>query len=146
MLYLWDMINLRTILNDYVAFIKLFEATLKEKYGVKTNPYLNVGVPGLINRTGVIGGYEYRYHGLGCEIRYQDIICDYSIVPDQGTEIQFSIWALSQFIKTNLKYSDYAVNEKVLKDHIKDLVKKGVLSMLEIDGRVFEAYLILNAA
>lgn len=136
------MINLRTILDDFVAFIRLFEDSLKEKYSINVNPYLEKGHLGKVARVGRVDEYEYHYHGGGCTVKYHGIRCDYGIYPNRGKEIQFTLWGLTEFIKTNPKYVDYLINEEALKAEIENMVETGGLSMYEIGGRKFENYLI----
>jgi hypothetical protein len=136
------MIILRTILNDLVAFIRSFEDSLKEKYSIDVNPYLEKGYLGKIPRIGHVDEYEYHYHGGGCTVRYRGIRCEYGIYPNRGKEIIFTLWGLTEFLKTNSKYADYIINEEALKAEIESMVETGELLMDEIDGRKFENYLI----
>lgn len=137
------MIHLITILVDYVAFIRDFENSLKEKYSIDVNPYCEVHRLGKVARIGTVGDYNYHYHGSGCSFTYKGIVGEFSICIGRGTEIQFVEWGITQFIETHPKYSEYSIDKDILRAQIKEMVYSDELSMLELGGRWFETYLIL---
>lgn len=131
---------IKKILEDYIQFIRNFEKLMIEEYKLKQNPFFNAGI--LFDRKGHINGYQYSYHGAGCTLQKDGIICEYDFVPLKGKEIEFSLWKFSEFIRTHPDYKDYNISE-TLEIELLKLIDEKVLSWLEIEGRIYKIYQIL---
>ena len=111
--------KIEEIVNTYVRFIKDFEDHLKHKYCIKGNPRHFAGK--LFDRKGEIYNFKYQFHGAGCRIEKDDIICEYDSLFSEGNEIDFSLWEFTTFIETHPKYktlnlsSEYTVYFKFIK-------------------------------
>lgn len=84
--------------------------------------------------------YEYFFHGAGCRIVKNKIICEYDFLSyEDGFSYQFSIWKLKSFIES---FYEIPLNEKELKQKIEELVTKGFLKKLKIENRIFDIYIV----
>ncbi len=126
------------ILNDYVSFIKCFENKLRNKFIFKENPYFVVG--DLFERKGSFDNYNYHYHGSGCTVQKDGIICNFDVAPLNESPIKFSLWDFKEFIRTNKNYDSQNYNLNTVEVELDYLLKKGLLSWLNIDGNVFKIY------
>jgi hypothetical protein len=50
---------------------------------------------------GIIGAYQYFYHGGGCKLEKDGVVCEFDYLPENGYPIKFSIWKFGEYIKTN---------------------------------------------
>lgn len=131
------MIDIQLHLRIYRSFIVSFEETLKKHYNINDNLYEDyIGV--LFERKGSIDDFNYRFHGGGCEVIQNNIICDYNFIPyDEDLKYQYTIWNLYKFIKSN---SDINITEEKLKKEIEALVEIGQIRKLVIDNKVYDTY------
>ena len=100
---------IKKILEDYIQFIRDFETLMIEEYKLEQNPFFKAGI--LFDRKGNIDGYQYSYHGAGCKLEKEGIICEYDFAPLRGKEIEFSLWKFSEFIRTHPDYKDFNISE-----------------------------------
>ena len=129
------------IINTYKSFIKDFEKKMITKYNLKENPFCKAGV--LFDRKGFFEGYNYSYHGAGCRLEKDGIICEYDVTPFEGNEIEFSLWKFSEFIRTHPKYKNSIYNnEKIIEDELSKLIDKNILTWVNMEGRTFKIYQI----
>lgn len=133
------MIDIQLHLRIYRSFIVSFEETLKKHYNINDNLYEDyIGV--LFERKGSIDDFNYRFHGGGCEVIQNNIICDYNFIPyDEDLKYQYTIWNLYKFIKSN---SDINITEEKLKKEIEALVEIGQIRKLVIDNKVYDTYFL----
>ena len=83
----------------YIEFIKKFEGKLNSKFKISGNIWERSGKD--FPKSGKVGDYKYSFHGAGCRIENNGIICEYDIAPLNGKSIKFSLWKLANFIKTH---------------------------------------------
>ncbi|SFN70912.1 hypothetical protein SAMN05421738_12310 [Algoriella xinjiangensis] len=133
------MIDIQLYLRTYRSFIVSFEEALKKHYDINGNLYEDyIGV--LFEREGSVDNFNYRFHGGGCEVIQNNIICDYDFIPyDKNLKYQYTIWNLYTFIDT---YFDIKIDESNLKKEIEALVEIGKIKKLIIDNRVYETYFL----
>ncbi|WP_333662215.1 DUF6896 domain-containing protein [Chishuiella changwenlii] len=131
--------GIKKYLEIYKSFIIEFEETIKQYYKINDNLYEGyIGV--LFKREGSIKNYKYRFHGGGCEVIQNDIICDYDYIPyDRNFKYQYTICSLHTFIET---YFNLKIDKKDLKKEIEEFVKKGEIKKLIEDGREYDVYFI----
>lgn len=130
--------EVKKYLEAYKFFIIEFEEAMREHYNFQDNLSDNLNI--LFESEGSIENYKYRFHGGGCEIIQNNIICDYDFANyRKDFNYEYSIWKLYVFIKT---YFNIDIHEANLKLEIEELVKKGEIKKLIIDGRVYDVYFI----
>ncbi|WP_411811939.1 DUF6896 domain-containing protein [Chryseobacterium scophthalmum] len=126
---------MKEILNDYIFFIREFENLLRKKYNLDASRRITSGIDVEFNRKGHIKDYEYMFHGRGCRLERDGIICEYGYY---GTKITFTLWDMKQFINTNCKFKDLDIDNLEL--NLYRLIEEKVLSW-EIDaGVVYQIY------
>ncbi|MDP9957293.1 hypothetical protein J2X97_002959 [Epilithonimonas hungarica] len=125
-------------IEDYKKFITEFEGTIKDNYHIDDNIYDYLGI--IFPKKGLLGKYGYTFHGAGCRVISENIICEYDFLDyDEKYSYQFSLWKLKTFIES---YSKKNVNQIELKNLLEEKVSQNKLKKLVIDGRTFEIYLI----
>ncbi|WP_353166185.1 DUF6896 domain-containing protein [Empedobacter brevis] len=133
------MIDIPLYLRTYTSFIVSFEEALKKHYDINDNLYEDyIGV--LFEREGSIDNFNYRFHGGGCEVIQNNIVCDYNFIPYSiEFKYQYTIWKLYKFIKS---YSNMSITEEELKKEIETLVEIGQIKKLVIDNKVYDTYFL----
>ncbi|WP_433903531.1 DUF6896 domain-containing protein [Sphingobacterium puteale] len=131
------MINLiiREILNDYVAFINDFKHQFSpnmEEFERRSNR----------NPSGNIGEFKYQFHGAGCRLEKDAIVCEFDYMPTNEYPIKFSIWKINEFILTNNTYSINKLELSELYEALHPLVEDGTLVKLVLNHVVWEVYQI----
>jgi hypothetical protein len=132
--------KMEEIVNTYVNFIKEFEALLKHKYSIKENPRHFAGR--LFEKKGTIDSYRYQFHGAGCRIEKDDVICEYDSIFSKGNEIDFSLWEITKFIETHPKYKILNLSSEYIEQELYKLIQKEILSFQIINNCVFQVYQI----
>ncbi|WON93589.1 MULTISPECIES: DUF6896 domain-containing protein [unclassified Sphingobacterium] len=126
---------IRKILNDYVAFIDDFKYQFSpnmEEFEQKSSR----------NRSGHIGDFKYQFHGAGCRLEKDGVICEFDFMPINEYPIKFSLWKMREFILTNKAYGIVKLGESELNEVLHTLVEDGTLVKLVLDGMVWEVYQI----
>ena len=59
----------------YIEFIKKFEGKLNSKFEISGNIWERSGKD--FPKSGKVGDYKYSFHGAGCRIENNGIICEY---------------------------------------------------------------------
>tara|TARA_Y100001947_G_C10208735_1_gene248198 strand:- start:13 stop:411 length:399 start_codon:yes stop_codon:yes gene_type:complete len=113
----------------YIEFIKKFEGKLNSKFEISGNIWERSGKD--FPKSGKVGDYKYSFHGAGCRIENNGIICEYDIAPLNGKSIKFSLWKLANFIKIHPKLEEKEFSD--LDKELSFLVKERFLSKLKID-------------
>ena len=129
------------ILQDYIGFIKKFENLMIDKYQLKENPFYKAGV--LFKKNGVIGEYNYFYHGAGCRLEKKGVICEYDISNFKGKEIEFSLWKFYEFIRTNNSYKEMNYSQEYIEEELLKLIDKKIIQWLIIDNHSYKIYQII---
>lgn len=94
------------------------------------------------NRSGHINGFDYRFHGEGCRLEKEGIVCEFDFMPTNEYPIKFSIWKMSEFILTNKAYGIDKLELSELHEVLHPLVEDGTLVKLKLAGVVWEVYQI----
>ena len=131
------MINLiiRKVLNDYVAFINDFKHQFPpnmEEFEKKSSR----------NRSGHIDELKYQFHGAGCRLEKDGVICEFDFMPANEYSIKFCLWKMREFILTNKAYGIVKLEEPELHEVLHTLVEDGTLVKLVLGGVVWEIYQI----
>jgi hypothetical protein len=134
---------IKEILTDYICFIRTFEVLLKNKYKMDINPCSFSGT--LFEKKGTIDGIEYWFHGSGCTVEKDGVLCKYDI---SINEIQFTQWDFTEFIRTHPEYQKLNYSSDYIEYELYQLINKGTLAWLivkgDIFGCVFKTYRVLK--
>ncbi len=94
------------------------------------------------NRSGHIGEFKYWFHGAGCRLEKDGIVCEFDFMPTNEYPIKFSTWEIREFILTNKAYGIDKLEESELHEALHPLVDDGTLVKLVLGGVVWEVYQI----
>jgi len=125
--------HIENIIIDYVKFIKEFESLLGELDFDSTKIY---------DESGVIGHYRYQYHGAGCRLEKNGIICEYDFLPKNNYPIKFSSWKLFEFIRTNNKWNSLIISLDDVHEVLMLLVEDKKIFLLDLGGSIFPIFQI----
>ncbi|WP_108807665.1 DUF6896 domain-containing protein [Aquimarina spinulae] len=117
-------------LKKYVDFIREFENSLTSEFDINGNIWNRSGKD--FPKSGKVKDYQYKFHGAGCEVIKNDIICEYDIAPLNGRDIKFSPWKFSKFIESHPDLN--IINRHDLELGLLFLVNEKKISKLIIDG------------
>ena len=124
---------IQKVLNDYVAFINDFKYQFSpniDEFEQKSSR----------NRSGQIGGFNYQFHGAGCRLEKDGVVCEFDFMPINAYSIKFSLWKMREFILTNKAYGIVKLEESELHEMLHTLVEDGTLVKLVLGGVVWEVY------
>lgn len=125
-------------LDEYIHFIKDFEGTIKKEFNIQNDIYLHLNKK--FKSRGKVNNYDYYFHGAGCRIEKDKVICEYDYLSyENNLSYQLSLWKLKTFIDSFYNI-DYDAN--MLKDELENLVIKGVLKKLKIDNKIYDVYIL----
>ncbi|MCS3867785.1 hypothetical protein J3D55_000701 [Chryseobacterium ginsenosidimutans] len=96
--YIYVMIEI--IISDYINYIKDFEILIREKHHLNENERTVAGIGTRFERKGIVGEYNYWFHGSGCSLEINETECHYNYFINN---ITFSIWNFRQFIVIHTK-------------------------------------------
>ncbi|WP_426792389.1 DUF6896 domain-containing protein [Sphingobacterium sp. WOUb80] len=88
----------------------------------------------LRNRSGDIDGFNYEFHGAGCRIEINGIVCEFDFMPTNEYTIKFSLGEMSEFVCTNKKYGIHELVLSELHEALYPLVEDGILVILVLGG------------
>lgn len=123
---------LKEILIDYVDFIEGYKSLLRSQNKSEAD-YTNMN-------NGKIGNYIFFYHGAGCRLESDGIVCEFDFLPENDFPIKFSSWKMYKFIKTNKKWNKLNFSLDDVHAGLLKLVKKEKLVLLENDGVKFPIF------
>ena len=124
------MTNLIGVLIDYVEFIEEFDNLRKSNlHDDKV-------------REGEIGSFNFSYHGAGCRLEKEGIVCEFDFLPENQFPIKFSSWKLSEFIRTNPKWNHSSLTLEIIHDELMKIVENKKLFLLEVEGMAFPIFQI----
>jgi len=127
---------LKEILIDYVNFIEEYKNLEKNQNKTEIEH-------GHINN-GKIGNYSFFYHGAGCRLEKDGVICEFDFLPENGFPIKFSSWKMYEFIRTNEKWNKINLTLEDVHGGLLKLVKEEELVLLDINGVKFPIFQIKN--
>ncbi|MFD2969946.1 DUF6896 domain-containing protein [Sphingobacterium bambusae] len=130
--------DIELILVDYLAFIENFRVSLLEHTGKN---FYNVK-----DKSGKIGDYFYHFHGAGCRLEKDNIVCEFDFLPQNEFPIKFSVWKFSEFINTNERWQHLKMELPELDVELKKLVFEKKLHLLDIGGVIFQIFQVENAS
>ncbi|WP_316838579.1 DUF6896 domain-containing protein [Pedobacter gandavensis] len=125
---------LKEILIDYVSFIVGYKELIIQQNGIESD-FIDLG-------SGTIGDYSFFYHGAGCRLEKEGVVCEFDFLPENGFPIKFSNWEVYEFINTNAKWSGITYNLDEIHIELLKLVEKRELVLLDISGVKFLVFQI----
>ncbi|WP_299223300.1 hypothetical protein [uncultured Aquimarina sp.] len=117
-------------IDTYIGFIKDFEEELNTTFNISGNIWEKAGND--FPKLGEFNGYKYSFHGAGCRVEKEGVICEYDIAPLNNTSIKFSLWKLFNFIKTNPSLQDMSKDDVHV--NILKLIEDKIISKLIIEN------------
>lgn len=117
---------IENILLDYIKFIKTFEDLIRSEYQLSHDQRIMPRMDHPYGKRGKIKDYTYWFHGSGCCLEKDNIICEYDYSPDNT--IIFSLWKFKQFVITHPQYKNKGLTDKHLKLELYKLIEKRTLS------------------
>lgn len=113
------------ILIDYVNFIEAYKNLVRNHNRMESD---------LIQMsTGKIGNYAFLYHGAGCRLEKDGIICEFDFLPENGFPVKFSTWKMYEFIRTNKKWNKLKFSLEEVHIGLLKLVEDKKLFLLNIN-------------
>ncbi len=128
------------ILKQYIQFIKDFENELSCKYNIYDDFWNQSGIR--FPKEGTTDHFKYNYHGAGCKIQKDGVVCEFDVAPLNGNDIKFSPWKLFNFINTNPDIDN--VSKEDLDLGLSLLIEQKQISKLIIDGIDTGVYQVLS--
>lgn len=123
---------LSEIVRDYVDFIEGYKNLIRIQNKTEDD---------LIHiNDGKIGDYSFSYHGAGCRLERDGVICEFDFLPENDFPIKFSSWKMFEFIKTNERWNKLNFSMDDVHLGLLELVKSGRLVLLEIEGVKFPIF------
>lgn len=124
--------SIELILADYVDFILKYKEVLKS---------YNQNEADLIRmKKGDIGGYKFFYHGTGCRLEKDSVVCEFDSLPKNDFHIKFSNWKMYEFINSTTKWGKFNYTLEDVHEALLQLVKQGKLVFLVIGGASFPIF------
>lgn len=125
---------LNEVLIDYVNFIEGYKDEIRSQNKTEID---------LIQmKNGKIGPYDFFYHGVGCRLEREGVVCEFDFLPENDFPLKFSSWEILEFINTSNRQSDLNYSLEDIHTGLLDLVKKEKLVLLELFGRKFPIFQI----
>ncbi|MGJ1421019.1 DUF6896 domain-containing protein [Sphingobacterium spiritivorum] len=128
------MIKIEEIIIDYYEFIQGYKNLIDIK-GIEESSFIN-------KKKGELGLYKYHYHGAGCRLEKEGVICEYDYLPTNDYPIKFSSWKLFEFMETNPKWKAQDYNLDDVHHSLMTLVEKKKLFLLDLNGVMFPIFQI----
>lgn len=125
------------ILNDHYNFIKKIENLMRTEYNIDKNERILSLRGSNFQNKGEIHGYNYQFHGKGCRLEKEGVICDYNY---HKKAIVFTLWGLKQFITSCNHYRNENFSDDYLELELYKLIENGKLLWLIDGGVVWEVY------
>jgi len=123
---------LNEILSDYVNFIEGYKNVIRSQNKTEDD-FIHIN-------NGKIGSYSFFYHGAGCRLEKDGIICEFDFLPENDFPIKFSSWKMYEFVKTNERWNKLDFSLEDVHTGLLKLVKTERLVLLEIDGVRFPIF------
>lgn len=128
--------NIEKIVIDYYCFIQDYKNLVRGK-GIEESDLIS-------KKKGEVGIYKFHYHGAGCRLEKEGIICEYDYLPTNDYPIKFSSWKLFEYMNTNPKWQDVKYNLDSVHKCLMTLVGENKLFLLELDGVKFPIFQLNN--
>ena len=122
--------NKKKPLDVYIKFIKKFEFELSKNYNLSSSVWEKKGQG--FPKKGSFSDYVYKFHGLGCRIEKEGIICEYDSYFYEEKSILFSVWKFFKFIETNSSLK--TLSKEDVQENINAMLEEGIISKFFIDN------------
>lgn len=130
--------DIKLILHYYLHFIEHFRKCLLHHTG---NSFFDFNVE--TGRAGQVEDYTYLFHGAGCRVEKDGIVCEFDFLPKNEYPIKFSLWKFQEYIRTSKQWEHAYVELSELHVALMKLVESNDLHLLEIAGCT---YLVFQVA
>lgn len=84
------------------------------------------------DRSGQIGGFNYHFHGAGCRLEKDGIVCEFDFMPTNEYPIKFCLWKMSEFIIPNKACGIGRLEESELHEVLHTLVDDDTLLLSSV--------------
>lgn len=125
---------LKEVLIDYVNFIEGYKSLIRSQ-NKEESEFIQ------LNR-GKIGPYDFFYHGAGCRLEKEGVVCEFDFLPENEFPIKFSTWEIHEFIRTNKRWSGVKYSMDDVHKGLLDLVNMNKLVLLDLWGHKFLVFQI----
>lgn len=125
---------LKEVLIEYINFIVDYKSLII-KQNKKESDIIHL-------KSGKIGQYDFLYHGAGCRLEKEGIVCEFDFLPENEFPIKFTNWEISEFIKTNKTWNEKKYRSEDIHTGLLTLVRMKKLVLLELGGRKFPVFQI----
>lgn len=123
---------LNQVLIDYINFIEGYKNLIRGQNKIEDN-FIKM-------KNGEIDKYTFLYHGAGCRLEKEGIVCEFDFLPENDFPIKFSSWKILEFINTNTRWSGINYGLEDVHEGLLNLVKKKKLFLLNIGGVEFPIF------
>lgn len=126
--------EIEDIILNYCGFIEGYKNLIKNQ-GLEESQLMK-------GKSGEIGPYKYQYHGAGCRLEKEGIVCEYDYLPANEFPIKFSSWKLFEFMDTSVKWKSLNYSLDDIHLSLMELVQQNKLFLLDLDGVKFPIFQI----
>jgi len=123
---------LKEVLIEYINFIEDYKSLIS-KQNKNESDFINMN-------NGKIGQYDFHYHGAGCRLEKEGVVCEFDFLPENEFPIKFSSWEIYEFINTNSKWNGLKYRLEDVHTGLLNLVIMKKLVLLEVGGRKFPIF------
>ncbi|UIR57314.1 hypothetical protein LZQ00_05730 [Sphingobacterium sp. SRCM116780] len=127
---------LEEVIRAYIEFIEDYKCLIKSQG--KDEAILRK------ERKGEIGGHKFWYHGAGCRLEKEGVICEFDYLPENGFPVKFTNWEIYEFINSHNKWKEVKYSLDDIHAALLNLVERNKLFLLEIEGVKFPIFQIKN--
>ncbi|WP_437922107.1 DUF6896 domain-containing protein [Sphingobacterium sp. LRF_L2] len=128
--------NIQLILSDYLRFIDDFRIKLLKSTGKN---FFDIDV-----KMGTIDYFTYLFHGAGCRLEKDGVVCEFDFLPENEYPIKFTVWEIYEFIRTNKIWQHLTMELSDIESKLAKQVENGKLNLLELGGMVFKVFQVKN--
>ena len=125
---------LKEVLIEYINFIEDYKSLIRSQ-NKKESDFIHLN-------SGKIGQYDFLYHGAGCRLEKEGIVCEFDFLPENEFPIKFSSWEIYEFINTNKRWNELKYRLEDVHTGLLNLVRMKRLVLLEIGGHKFPIFQI----
>jgi hypothetical protein len=135
--------KMKKIISSYISLIKDFKKKLCDSSNLDQS--LNWDqIRCKVATYSELDDYRYKFHGGGCRIEKEKIICEFDYAPMNEYPIKFDLWKLLEFIKTHDDFNNLIYSKESLLNEINKLIEEKILVKLKIGDFILETYQIKN--
>lgn len=123
---------MKKIVKSYLSFIDNYESLMREKYNIEKNISLwGTAQQNIFDKQGVINNYKYSYHGAGCRLEKDTIICEYDSAPLNEFNVKFTLDKFLEYIETHPAFKEMGLNKDNVRIELYKLVNDNIISLYD---------------